>query len=152
MDLPDDLRFRNMTRGDLDRVMEIESGCRDGAWQRKDFWSKLNDPRVRGTVMEVERDLCGFSIIAIDGLCCQVMNLAIAPQWRRQGLGTAFLDHLEAFSRDKALTELRLAIRESNLEGQLFYKHAGFKAIDILHGHFGGEDAYAMRKPILFES
>lgn len=152
MDLPDDLRFRSMTRGDLDRVMEIESGSRPGAWARKDFWSKLNDPRVRGTVMEVERDLCGFSIVAIDGLCCQLMNMAIAPTWRRQGLGSAFLAHLENFSREKALTELRLAIRESNLEAQLFYKKSGFKAVDILHGHFGGEDAYAMRKSIQFES
>ena len=77
MDLPDDLRFRNMTRGDLDRVLEIESGSRPGAWQRKDFWSKLNDPRVRGTVMEVERDLCGFSIIAIDGLAFTLVDVLV---------------------------------------------------------------------------
>lgn len=144
--------FSDLTRRNLDEVMLIESECEPHAWDRKTFWRKLKDPMIRSVALQVDGETRGFTICAAEGLTCHLLNIAIAPEWRRKGLATLAIQDVENFARHKTLVEIAFEVRESNLAAQMLYKKLGYEAIDILRAHYGDDDAYKMRKPIYLES
>lgn len=146
-----DITFSDLTRQDLDDVMRIEADSQPNAWSRKIFWQKLKESMTRARALRVDGETRGFTICTAEGLSCHLLNIAIAPEWRRQGLGTAALQDVEEFAREKTLVEIRFEVRESNLAAQMLYKKLGYEAIDILHCHYGNDDAYRMRKAIYLE-
>ena len=147
-----DISFTDLTRHDLDDVMCIEAESEPNGWSRKVFWQKLKEPMTRARALQVDGETRAFTVCAAEGLSCHLLNIAVAPEWRRQGLGTAALKDVEDFARQKTLVEIRFEVRESNLAAQMLYKKLGYEAIDILHAHYGNDDAYRMRKPIYLDS
>ena len=146
-----DILFDDLTRRDLDQVMRIEASAEPNAWSRKIFWNKLREPMTRATKVIVDGELCGFTICASEGLSCHLLNIAVAPECRRKGVGTAALRNVEAFARENTLVEICFEVRESNLPAQMLYKKLGYEAVDILRGHYGLDDAYKMRKAIYID-
>ena len=147
-----DISFSELTRRDLDEVMAIEAECGPNAWDRKTFWKKLKDPMIRSVALQVDGETRGFTICAAEGLTCHLLNIAIAPEWRRKGLGTLAIQDVEKFARTKTLVEIAFEVRESNLAAQMLYKKLGYEAVDILRAHYGNDDAYKMRKAIYLEN
>ncbi len=143
-----DLTFRKLTRRDLETVMTIESSSHPNAWPRKVFWNYLKSPMTRAVMLEVDKAPRAFTIASVEGLSCHLLNIAVAPEWRRKGLATAAIDDLENYARQKTLVEIYFEVRESNLPAQMLYKKLGYSAVDILRGHYGNDDGYRMRKPI----
>lgn len=146
------ISFCELTRRDLDEVMAIEAGCASERWDRKTFWRKLKDPMTRSVSLQVDGEMRGFTICAAEGLTCHLLNIAIAAEWRRKGLGTLAIQDVENFARKKTLVEIAFEVRESNLAAQMLYKKLGYEAVDILRAHYGNDDAYKMRKAIYLES
>ena len=146
-----DISFCELTRRDLDEVMSIEVGSEPNTWTRKVFWKKLRDSMTRATALSVDGETRGFTVCSMEGLSCHLLNIAIAPDWRRKGLGTAALQEVESFAREKSLVEICFEVRESNLPAQMLYKKLGYEAVDILRSHYGDDDAYRMRKAIYLE-
>lgn len=74
-----------------------------------------------------------------------LLNLAVDPEWRRQGVGRALLREL-----DRQLTHpgdyVRAVVPETNLSFQLFLRAVGYRAVCILPNHFHTEDAYLMER------
>lgn len=72
------------------------------------------------------------------------MNFAVHPGHRRQGIGSQMIDKLASKLSQDRRNEVTLAVRESNLAAQLFFKANGFLASGVIHGHYGDsdEDAY----------
>jgi ribosomal protein S18 acetylase RimI-like enzyme len=71
-----------------------------------------------------------------------LLNLAVAPYWRRQGIARAMLAKLG----EKPAPVLRATVPESNLPFQLLLRGAGYKAVRVCRGHFDGEDGYLMER------
>ena len=78
----------------------------------------------------------------------EVLNLAVAPEFRRRGIGGALLDgRARARSRRRRVDEVFLEVRESNRSAQALYLAYGFPA----GGPAGGvlpesaEDALVLR-------
>lgn len=73
----------------------------------------------------------------------EILNLAVAPAWRRQGIGGALL---KAALRDFAGVVF-LEVRSSNEAGKLFYARYGFFPIARREKYYRdtGEDAVVLR-------
>jgi ribosomal-protein-alanine N-acetyltransferase len=61
----------------------------------------------------------------LDDVECEVLNLAVAPEFRRQGVGRELLSSLLNL-RDR---QIFLEVRESNQTARIFYKSMGFKEV-----------------------
>jgi ribosomal-protein-alanine N-acetyltransferase len=107
--------------GDLDAVAAIQQASPGAAgWNvadylEQDFWVAVLENRVVGFL--VARS------VAADQR--EILNLAVAPDFRRRGVARALLDStLQAFCGD-----VFLEVRESNGAAQEFYKSIGFKVL-----------------------
>lgn len=57
----------------------------------------------------------------------EILNLAVKPQFRRQGLGRVLLEALLAAFRERAARRVFLEVRESNRGAIVFYEGNGFR-------------------------
>jgi ribosomal-protein-alanine N-acetyltransferase len=65
-----------------------------------------------------------------------INNLAIRPQFRRQGLGSAVLRHVLAEAHRLGATRATLEVRASNSEARRLYERLGFQVAAIRPGYY----------------
>jgi ribosomal-protein-alanine N-acetyltransferase len=63
---------------------------------------------------------------------CEVLNLAVAPEFRRQGVAGALMASLLGGFRGV----LHLEVRESNRAALYFYKSIGFQEVSLRPGYY----------------
>lgn len=120
-----------MQEGDLEQVCAIEEQIFSKPWSRQDFLDSIhNDAHIYlvaeqdGTIM----GYCGMWGIVGEG---QITNVAVSPQFRRQGIAYhLFLSFLKK-GEQMGLTAFTLEVRTSNLPAIQLYKKMGFKEAGI---------------------
>lgn len=73
-----------------------------------------------------------------------ILNLAVPPAHRRQGVGTQMIERLKSKLSEHRRTRLHMELRETNLPAQLFLRSQGFRAGRVLRNFYedSGEDAF----------
>lgn len=71
----------------------------------------------------------GFDI-EFGGRLALITDLYLGPDYRRQGIGTRLLEHIEAFCQTAGLRGLELQVETDNTEARGLYKKFGFEAAD----------------------
>ncbi len=82
-------------------------------------------------------------IMVIDG-DAHVMNLAVAPRRRRQGLASRLLLALIDEALGLGASHLTLELRASNEPARLLYERFGFTPVGVRPRYYGDEDALVM--------
>ena len=113
--------IRAATEQDLPAIAEIQASAADAAqWKPGDYLSY--ECRV------AERDdlVLGFLVVrAVAEREWEILNLAVAPGVRRQGIGRQLLS--DALERHTG--ECFLEVRESNEAARRFYERLGFRTV-----------------------
>jgi len=115
--------IRRAQAGDLDAVEAIQAASPEAA-----RWPAAAYLAYEFTVAFSEGAVAGFLVwrrVAEDE--CEVLNLAVAPAFRRQGVACELLKPLLNL-RD---TRIYLEVRESNQVARMFYKSMGFQEVNI---------------------
>jgi ribosomal-protein-alanine N-acetyltransferase len=140
------VHIRWMIRRDMPEVLRAEQDSFDHAWTEDDFLRCLRQRNCIGMVAEHEDRVVGFMIYELHKTKLHVLNFAVAPAWRRVGVGTQMVTKLVGKLSSHRRTKITLAVRESNLAAQLFFRSQAFQATRVLRGYYedSGEDAYLM--------
>jgi ribosomal-protein-alanine N-acetyltransferase len=140
------VHIRWMIRRDMPEVLRAEQESFDYAWTEDDFLRCLRQRNCIGMVAEHEDRVVGFMIYELHKTKLHVLNFAVAPAWRRVGVGTQMVTKLVGKLSSHRRTKITLAVRESNLSAQLFFRSQAFQATRVLRGYYedSGEDAYLM--------
>jgi [ribosomal protein S18]-alanine N-acetyltransferase len=136
---PDSLRIRPMGYRDLDAVFAIENVSFPGPWRVSSFARAVNEPHQHFFVAEAGRRLIGFSGFWVEGPRAHIAKVAVHPDFRRHGLGSALLEHLLAEIRALGLRHAYLEVRKANLGAQELYRRFGFR-FDRVQPHAYPED------------
>ena len=140
------LHIRWMIRRDVPSVVDIESKSFEYLWTEKDFARCLGQRNCIGMVAEYEDDVVGFMIYELHKNRLHLLNFAVAPDYRRQGVGRSMIEKLASKLSADRRTHILLEVRESNLAAQLFFRTLGFRATAVLREFYdNAEDAYLMR-------
>jgi ribosomal-protein-alanine N-acetyltransferase len=142
-----DLRIRFMIRRDMPSVEHIEQVIFPNPWSHDDFIRCLRQRNCIGMIAEYGDDLVGYMIYELHKNRIHILNFAVDPKYRRDGIGTAMLAKLKGkLSCDRRIA-LSLEVRETNIDAQLFFRSQGFFAISVLRNFYddSAEDAYLMR-------
>ena len=144
-----------MGEGHLDQVEELERTIFSSeAWSRR----LLEEVRtIEGAVALCaeagDGTVLGYAsaqIILDEG---HINNMAVRPQNRRQGIGSALLEALRRKALEKHLIFLTLEVRASNLGAQALYRKHGYAAVGRRKHYydFPREDAILMTLEFEYE-
>ncbi len=148
MDAP--FRIRSAAVADAAALVAIERRCFSDPWTEPSFREALGSEWTFGLVAETGRGVGGYMIGREAAGSGEVLNLAVAPEFRRRGIGGALLEAgLVAFRRRRA-SEVFLEVRESNHSAQSLYLARGFRAVGQRAAYYRNppEDALVLRLPL----
>ena len=140
--------FRRLELRDLNAIEVIERESYPTPWSRSMFAGELAKPSsISLGAFDPESDeLLGYLIISRYVDAWHVMNLAVAPKYRRRRIAAGLLDRLFELTANEGRRGYTLEVRVSNDIAIRLYEQAGFKARGIRRGYYtdNREDALIM--------
>ena len=139
--------LREMNPDDVDAILRIEQQVHAHPWTRGNF----TDALASGNVCKVYEDgdaLLGYAVFMSTVDDAELLDIAIAAEYQRQGLGRRLLLEIMAIARSLLLQRLLLEVRLSNVAALGLYLDVGFNEIGLRRGYYladnGREDAIVM--------
>ncbi len=145
---PSQLRVhvRWMIRRDMPEVLGIEHAGFDFPWSEEEFLRVLRQRNCIGMVAEQGERIVGFMIYELHRNRIHVLDFAVHPDFRRQGVGRQMIAKLVGKLSAQRRNRIALLVRETNVPAQFFFKMVGFRAVEVAREAFEdtGEDGYEM--------
>src|SRR5208282_2238143 len=141
------VHIRWMIRRDMPEVLQTEQLSFEFSWNEEDFLRCLRQRNCIGMVAEHGEKVVGFKIYELHKNKLHILNFAVHPGWRRQGVGAQMVGKLISKLSSHRRTRITLEVRETNLFAQLFFRKQEFKALRVLRSYYedSGEDAFLMQ-------
>jgi ribosomal-protein-alanine N-acetyltransferase len=114
--------------GDLEGVLEVEEASFTNPWTR-DMYSWELQNRSVCHILVVRTEQCAVAGFCAFWLICDeihINNLAIRPDFRAQGIGSALLRHVLGQARELGARRATLEVRASNERARRLYERMGF--------------------------
>ena len=145
MDAP--YRIRSAVLADVEAMVAIERRAFGDPWSEASFREALTSAWTFALVGLTSRGLMGYLIAREVAGTGEVLNLAVAPEARRRGLGGGLLRAGLGALRHRRVTEVFLEVRESNRSAQSLYLGHGFRAVGQRASYYRNprEDALVLR-------
>ena len=142
------MEIRKMTAREVPQVAELEKLCFSQPWSEKSVAGELENPLSLWLVAMEGESLAGYvgSQTVMDET--DMMNLAVAPEFRRQGVGETLVNALVVSLKELGSRCLTLEVRDSNEAARALYAKLGFGEIGRRRGYYRDprEDALILRK------
>lgn len=142
--------IRTMQPEDVKAIAELETICFSDPWSENSIASELENRLSCWLVAEEQGRVVGYvgSQSVLDG--ADMMNLAVAPEFRRQGIGEALVNTLVSHLQQKGIIALLLEVRASNAPAIALYQGLGFTQVGRRPRYYRNprEDALIMRKEL----
>jgi [ribosomal protein S18]-alanine N-acetyltransferase len=138
------VRVRRLSYGDLPSVLSIERRSFPTPWSLAMFVLELSKPSGICLAATTDHGLVGYLVCSRYADVWHLMNVAVTPDLRRQGIATMLMrDMFEAAGPDARYT---LEVRTSNEEAITMYRRFGFRGAGRRrrYYHDNGEDALIM--------
>ncbi|QIB70406.1 ribosomal protein S18-alanine N-acetyltransferase [Aminipila butyrica] len=141
------LIIRSAQEDDVQEMAGLDRVCFADPWSEESFAYELKlNQRAFYIAAEIEGRLVGYAglwAILDEG---HITNVAVAPEYRRKGIGRALVTSLMEVAEENGLTSFTLEVRESNLPAQKLYTELDFKPAGIRKGYYhdNGENAVIM--------
>ena len=143
--------IRKMNLGDVSAIAELEKLCFSDPWSENSIASEVNNPLSYWLVAEIDGVVAGYigSQTVLDA--ADMMNLAVSPDYRRQGVGQALVNALVEHLQQNKVIALLLEVRVSNAPAIALYESMGFEQVGRRpkYYHNPREDALIMRKGLM---
>ena len=142
--------IREIQFNDVAAIAQLEKVCFSDPWSENSIASELNNPLSYWLVAEVDGIVAGYvgSQSVLDA--ADIMNLAVAPDYRQQGIGQALIKSLVTHLQQKNVIALLLEVRVSNTPAISLYEKMGFIQVGRRpkYYHNPREDALILRKEL----
>ncbi|MGL5245215.1 MAG: ribosomal protein S18-alanine N-acetyltransferase [Sarcina sp.] len=140
--------IKPMTLECINDVIEISNLSFPISWSKTSFLNEIKNPLAHYLVAKDDEKIIGFigAWSIIDE--AHITNIAVHPNYRRQGVGDLLIGGLFCLSNELNLIALTLEVRASNIPAQNLYKKHGFVEEGIRKKYYedNGEDAIIMWK------
>jgi [ribosomal protein S18]-alanine N-acetyltransferase len=148
------------TLADLPDLLRLEEACFSAPWTRKMLEAELTGNQFAHFLVARETAKSATSDGPIVGSLCfwivfeevRLMNLAVAEEMRRRGIGAALVGSALRIGLIQAATRAVLEVRASNDAALALYRRFGFTQVSIRPSYYSNpvEDAVLMEmEPIV---
>lgn len=128
--------------GDVPAVAALERRCFSSPWDEKLYTAALGQSFFHLWGVSLSGQLAGYVSVYHLGEEVEIINIAVAPHRRRQGLGGLLLDYVCAQARVLGAERIILEVRKSNAPAIALYAGRGFAPVGVRPGYYPdtGED------------
>jgi [ribosomal protein S18]-alanine N-acetyltransferase len=144
--------IRRMTTHDLNPVMEIEGRSFPSPWSRGLFERELTIAfsRVFVACEAPGGDVLGYVCLWLVTGEAHILNLAVHPDRRGEGIGSLILSYAMDDCRRNGVQEITLEVRRSNYPAISLYRSFEFLPMGIRPRYYrdNGEDAILMARDL----
>ena len=130
------------------QIALLERECFADPWSQQSIASELHNPLSLWLVAQEGQTLLGY----VGSQTCQdetdMMNIAVSPASRRQGVARALIEALVSALRERSSKQLTLEVRASNGPARQLYESLGFLQVGLRKNYYRNpkEDALILRK------
>ena len=142
------IEIMEMTAAHTGQIAELEKICFSDPWSEKSIASEL-DRRLSLWLVAMD----GETVVGYVGSQSvlgetDMMNIAVSPNYRRQGIAEKLVVELIEKLREKGNHSLMLEVRASNDPAQKLYEKLGFEQVGRRKNYYRNpkEDALILRK------
>jgi ribosomal-protein-alanine N-acetyltransferase len=155
-------QIRPATLDDLDGILAVQEASSGAAqWPRAVYTEILQTgaSHASGPCRRVFCALQGDLVLGhatvtawpmAGNIECELENLAVDPNWRRQGVGRKLMEAVFAWCREQKATQLTLEVRQSNSAAIGLYRQLGLRTVGHRPRYYSApeEDAVLMARPL----
>lgn len=148
--LPAGWCLERMDIASVPEVMDIEARAYPFPWTPRNFEDSVHSGYVGLLLRDDTRCLIGYAVVmpVVDEM--HLLNLTIAPEYQRRGLGAWLLQAVSDAARVSGYHGLLLEVRPTNDAAIALYQHSGFAEIGRRRAYYPAadgarEDALVMR-------
>jgi ribosomal-protein-alanine N-acetyltransferase len=139
--------YRKIGVGDLEQVLSIETAVHAHPWTRGNFADSL-EAGYHCWIAERAAQTVGYGVVMVAAGEAHLLNLSIAPDWQRHGVGTELTAFFVKLARDYGAQKIFLEVRPSNAGARALYSRSGFSEVGVRRDYYpapgGREDAVVM--------
>jgi [ribosomal protein S18]-alanine N-acetyltransferase len=110
-------------------------------WTTERVAASIRAANVNVLVARIQENIAGFGIMRYGDDDAHLDLLAVAPLYRRLGVGRQLLQWLEKCAVVAGTFNVALEVRAGNEAAQLFYKRMGYRELAHLPGYYQGIEA-----------
>jgi ribosomal-protein-alanine N-acetyltransferase len=141
--------IRRMKEEDLPSVRTIEALSFPNPWSDNTFLGEIQNTGVSFPLVVVRKPgelVVGYIIYWHIREDVQVNNIAVHPDFRKNGIGEALMRHVIEKVRKNGATFMTLEVRQSNEAAVTLYKKLGFEILGTRKNYYTNpdEDAHLM--------
>ena len=139
--------IRAMRQSDVEAVAAIESQTYDFPWSPGIFRDCLL-AGYTNVVLDRGGEVIGYGIMSVAAGEAHLLNICVADDFRRRGIGRGLLNYLLRRARTLRAERIYLEVRPSNERALALYRRAGFETLGVRQGYYkahdGNEDAVVL--------
>ena len=142
-----DITIRQAKIYDVPAVVRIERDSFGSPWSADEITKDITSGGdVYVAVALCGEDRAGYGEVRTVAGEAQIYNIAVAPEFRRAGVGEALLRHMIARAEEDGCSLVTLEVRAGNEAAMELYRKLGFREVGRRKGYYaeGGEDAVLM--------
>jgi ribosomal-protein-alanine N-acetyltransferase len=134
----------------LEQILEIENVSFPSPWSMKAFKAEIQNPSACLWALIEDKVLSGYICFWMFDSEIQLINIAIHPEKRQQGLGEYLLTKMIEDCISKAKHYIWLEVRPSNAAAKRLYQKMGFEEVGRRKKYYmdTNEDAIVMSLPL----
>ncbi|MDN5340629.1 MAG: [ribosomal protein S18]-alanine N-acetyltransferase [Euryarchaeota archaeon] len=136
---------------DIPQIVAVENAAFVDPWDEKTLQESLAYYPETFFVAKNNGEVAGFVAGGIEDtgeeVYGHIMNLAVAPGYRRRGIGRSLVRRLEREYIVLGASAVQLEVRVTNTGAQEFYRRLGYREVFQVAGYYANEeDALVMMK------
>ncbi len=125
------LTIARMEREHLEDVAELERICFSTPWTYENLSDELDNDTAYFFVALDDDKLVGYIGVSVISDSCFVNNIAVYPEYRRQGVGKALMKIAILTADAMGTGFISLEVRESNYAAISLYRSLGFEEMGL---------------------
>ena len=130
------ISFNRLSSIEIPSVLSIEEQNSDYPWSQHQFTTSIENSKNLCYCLSQNDKTIGYLIAMLTVDTADILNIGIDSDFKRQGYGTALLNHLIEELKKRNIGEILLEVRAGNKPAIQFYKKQGFKEISVRKNYY----------------
>ncbi|WP_423062558.1 ribosomal protein S18-alanine N-acetyltransferase [Candidiatus Paracoxiella cheracis] len=140
--------IRAFLLADIPTLVALAKRAMPHPWSEKIFRDCFKE-NYYGWVLQEDHVIAGFVVILLRLHDCDLMNIAVHPDYQRRGYGQLLLQHAIDFAKAKGAEKIWLEVRRSNKAAINLYQHFGAVEVGVRKDYYPDDDG--REDAVLFE-